>query len=393
MTTGELLVVGGGIGGLATALAVARTGRRVRVLEQSAQFAEIGAGLQLAPNATRILDHLGVLEPVVEAGVLPKRLVLGDALSGRELTHLPLEDFPQRYGGPYVVLHRSDLLDILVDGCRAHGVALQTSKRVVALDTLPDRVVVHCADGSSHEGAAVAGADGLRATTRALLSDDEPVCSGFVAYRGAIPIEEATRLAELTDVVAWIGPGLHFVQYPLRGGRLYNQVAVFRSPRYTAGYQDWGTPEELDEVFSVTCEHVRAAVPALWRDQRWAMYDREPLENWVAGRLVLLGDAAHPMLQYLAQGACQAIEDAAALAGTLDRYLAPDGSDPDLVGQALHAYQAERAPRAARIQRTARTWGDIWHVDGLAAVLRNEVLTQRPPGDHRHVAWLYGPTT
>jgi 3-hydroxybenzoate 6-monooxygenase len=389
MNPGELVVIGGGIGGLSAAAAVAASGRPVRVLEQSARFAEIGAGLQLAPNATRVLRRLGVLDQVVAAGVLPRRLVLGDALDGTELTYLELGDFPDRYGGPYVVLHRSDLLDILVGACRAQGAALETSKRVTSTETTCDGVVVRCDDGSSYEGIAAVAADGLNSTIRVALSDDEPVESGFVAYRGAVPIEQATRTAGLTDVVAWIGPGLHFVQYPLRGGQMYNQVAVFRSRRYGDGNPGWGGPDELDEAFSVTCQHIRDAMPALWRNAHWAMHDREPLGNWITGRTVLLGDAAHPMLQYLAQGACQAIEDAAALASALHRHAAT-GNDPAAVDEALRAYQEQRIPRTTRVQHLARTWGDIWHVDGLARTLRNELLNQRPPDDHRHVEWFYG---
>ena len=387
---GELVVIGGGIGGLSAAAAVAATGRPVRVLEQAGQFAELGAGLQLAPNATRILRRLGVLDQVVEAGVLPRRLVLGDALDGTELTHLELSDFPDRYGGPYVVLHRSDLLEILVGACRRNGVALETSKRVTASSATPEGVEVRCEDGTRYEGIAAVAADGLNSTIRAALSDDQPVESGFVAYRGAVPIEQATRTAGLTDVVAWIGPGQHFVQYPLRGGRMYNQVAVFRSRRHAAGLPDWGGPDELDEAFAGSCQHIRDAMPALWRHAHWAMHDREPLDGWITGRTVLLGDAAHPMLQYLAQGACQAIEDAAALAAALHQHAAAS-DDPASADKALRAYQEQRIARTTRIQNLARSWGDIWHVDGLARALRNELLRQRRPDDQRYLEWFYGP--
>ncbi|MBV9379588.1 MAG: FAD-dependent monooxygenase [Streptosporangiaceae bacterium] len=305
-------------------------------------------------------------------------------------TRKHLKDFPDRYGAPYVVLHRSDLLDILADGCRRHQVILETSKRVTGTEATPDGVRVRCADGSSYDGIAAVAADGLRSAIRATFSDDQPVESGFVAYRGAVPPERATRTAALTDVVVWIGPGLHFVQYPLRGGRMYNQVAVFRSRRWAAGCADWGTPGELDEAFAVTCQHIRDAMPALWRHAHWAMHDREPLANWVSGRTVLLGDAAHPMLQYLAQGACQAIEDAGALARALQRHAGPAAPDPDSVGRALRAYAEARILRTTRVQRAARIWGDIWHVDGLARMLRNELFRQRRPDDHRHIEWFYG---
>jgi salicylate hydroxylase len=379
--TGFLVVVGGGIGGLATALAVARTGRPVAVLERSAEFGEVGAGIQLAPNATRILTRLGVLDELCEVGVLPRRIVLADAVAGHELTALDLTDFPERYGAPYVVAHRTDLHRILLDACRAAGVALETGVDVTGVRDTGDGVELTCADGQVRTGTAVVGADGLRSRLRRRFSDDEPVCSGYVAYRGAVPTEQVSRHADLRDVVAWVGPGLHLVQYPLRSGRMYNQVAVFRSDAYAREEADWGTPAELEERFAVCCDHVRESIPLLGRDQRWPMYDREPLETWATGRVALLGDAAHPMVQYLAQGACQALEDAAALADALAR------GD---VRSAFRAYERARAPRAARVQRTARTWGQIWHVDGVAKLLRDELFRQRGERDHTHVEWLYG---
>jgi salicylate hydroxylase len=391
VSAGEVLVIGGGIGGLTTALAVARSGRAVRVLERAPEFSEIGAGLQLAPNATRLLERMGILDACVEVGVLPERLVFNDAVSGDRLTHLDLgAGFRQRYGAPYVVMHRSDLLAILVEACWAQGVALETGRQVDGVRTGPGEAVLHCADGSEYTGVLAVAADGLHSGVRASLRDDEPVNSGFVAYRGAIPVGEVSGPASLTEVVVWFGPGLHLVQYPLRSGRLFNQVAVFRSPGFLAGDPDWGNPAELDEAFSVTCDPVRTAIPSLWRTNRWAMYDREPLDRWVSGRTVLLGDAAHPMLQYLAQGACQAIEDAVSLAGALDRHLPRDAADGTSVAAALHAYQDERTVRTAHIQRTARIWGDIWHVDGVARLLRNEVFGQRRLDDYRYVDPIYG---
>jgi 3-hydroxybenzoate 6-monooxygenase len=251
-------------------------------------------------------------------------------------------------------------------------------------------VTVTCADGSHHTGVLAVAADGLRSGVRGRLSDDKPIDSGYVAYRGTIPMDEVTGPISLSEVVVWFGPGLHLVQYPLRSGRLLNQVAVFRSPGFAAGDPDWGNPDELDAAFSVTCEPVRMALPSLWRNNRWPMYDREPLDNWLTGRTVLLGDAAHPMLQYLAQGACQAIEDGVSLADSLDRHLTDAAPDAVSVDKALHAYQDERIPRTSHIQRTARVWGDMWHIDGVGALLRNEVFTGRAVDDYRHVDPIYG---
>jgi salicylate hydroxylase len=378
-------VVGGGIGGLANAYALARLGHRVRVLERAAEFAEVGAGLQMAPNATRILREWGLLDRVIEEGVTPRRLVFRDALTGEELTSLDVgEQFKQRYGAPYVVIHRSDLLQILVDVCREAGVELVPDTGVEDVEPGASGAVVVTADGRLSADVVLA-ADGLRSTLRRRFSDDEPVASGYVAYRGAFPVSElSTTLDEraFEEVVVYLGPGCHLVQYPLRRGEIFNTVAVFESPGYQRGATDWGDPEELDEVFAGACEPVRRGLASLWRDRRWPMYDRVPIPTWVDGRLALTGDAAHPMLQYLAQGACQAIEDAHCLAAEMAAC-----GDWD---KALGSYEHTRTERTARVQTTARVWGDIWHVDGVARLLRNALFTDRALDDYRYVDWLYG---
>ncbi|MFG1706727.1 FAD-dependent monooxygenase [Nonomuraea sp. M3C6] len=363
----EVVVVGGGIGGLAAALAQARAGRAVRLLERSAEFGEVGAGLQLGPNATRVLARWGLLDRVVAAGVLPRRLVFRDALTGELLTHLDLgEEFRERYGAPYVVAHRSDLHAILLEACAEAGVELLNGRHVERVATEGGRARAYCADGSVHEGSVVVAADGLQSGLRAQLVDDQPHNSGFVAYRGTCPLPEDFNTDE---VVAFLGPDCHFVQYALRGGELLNQVAVFRGPG------------ELEAAFDGCCDAIGKGLPHLWRDRHWPMLDRPPIGTWVRGRLALLGDAAHPMLQYLAQGACQAIEDAHALA--------EQSADGDW-DRALAAYQEVRVPRTARVQDTARLWGDIWHVDGVARVLRNELFRTRDLASHDYVDWLYG---
>jgi len=382
----DVIVAGGGIGGLACALALALAGQRVRVLERSAEFAEVGAGLQMAPNATRILRHWGLLGRVTDAGVLPRRLVFRDALDGSVLTSAPLDErFTARYQAPYVVIHRNDLLTIFFEACRYAGVELVASCTVTDVTIHPDCVTVATSSGDQQAAAAIA-ADGLRSTLRRRFSDDEPSCSGFVAYRGAFPVAELDlklESSQLEEVVAYIGPGRHLVQYPLRRGEIFNTVAVFGSPGFVSGKPDWGSPEELEEAFRGSCDEVTRGLKSLWRDRRWPMFDRAPIERWADRRLALTGDAAHPMLQYLAQGACQAIEDAHCLGTEVEK---ARGCWPD----ALENYNKARSGPTARVQRTARLWGDIWHVDGVARLLRNELFRAREPADYSRADWLYG---
>lgn len=391
-TTGDaVVIVGGGIGGLANAYALATAGHRVKVLERAEEFAEVGAGLQMAPNATRILREWGLLDRVLAEGVTPRRLVFRDALSGEKLTTLELgAEFQERYQAPYVVIHRSDLLTILVDACRAAGVELVPSTKVDDVETDAAGAVVHVG-GDRLPADLVLAADGLRSTLRRKFSDDEPISSGYVAYRGAFPVSElTTELDEhaFEEVVVYLGPGRHLVQYALRRGEVFNTVAVFESPSYQRGEEDWGGPEELEEVFADSCEPVRRGLASLWRVRRWQMFDREPIPTWVSGRLALTGDAAHPMLQYLAQGACQAIEDAHCLSTEAAKNAVDGVVDWDT---ALATYQDIRTARTARVQTTARTWGDIWHVDGVARVMRNALFADRDPStDHTYVDWLYG---
>lgn len=379
-----LLVVGGGIGGLATALAVARTGRPVHLLEQATQFTEIGAGLQVGANATRVIRQLGLLDAVEQVAVLPEQAVMRDATTGEVLTRLALGGtYRRRYGTPYIVMHRSDLLEILVAACTDEPlITLENDRSVVEVEVGTDDVTVGCADGSRYRAAVVVGADGLNSRLRRLFVQDEPVCSGFVAYRGTMPIDEVATSVDANDVVLWIGPRIHLMQYPVRSGALYNQVAVFHSPTFESGSEGWGTPEELDAAYAGTVAPVRTSATSVSRDRRWPLFDREPLERYVRGRVVLLGDAAHPMLQVLGQGACQALEDAVCLADVL--------AEHDNVDKALAAYEDARLPRTTACQRLARPWADLWHhEDPLSIALRNRVLRMRADDDYSDVDWLY----
>ncbi|WP_217376964.1 FAD-dependent oxidoreductase [Paenarthrobacter ureafaciens] len=387
----EVLVVGGGMAGLAGALALRENGANVTLVERAPEFGEVGAGLQMAPNASRVLKRWGLLEKALESGVQPKHLVFRDAVTGEELTRQSLKgEFEERYGAPYVVIHRSDLHRVLLEGCEAGGVKLVNDVLVESVETVGGKGIVRTASGENYKADVVIGADGLKSTLRPLVAQDEPVSSAYVAYRGTVPITPDTPATDLEDVVVYLGPDCHLVQYPLRKGELLNTVAVFKSPSFESGEEQYGGVDELEAAYKDCIPAVQAALANLGTGIRWPMYDRDPIENWVAGRMVLMGDAAHPMLQYLAQGACQALEDAAVLqdasAGTV---FTDEGINPAGWDEAIRAFNAARAERTARVQRTARVWGESWHVSGIGRTLRNLLFKSRKDNDFQYNDWLY----
>lgn len=381
-----LLIIGGGIGGLTTALALAQKGFPVHLIEREPEFGEIGAGIQLAPNASKVLDRLGVLDEISKYVVYPEGIVWMDAVSGKHITTLDLgENFVRNYKYRYFVMHRSDLLSCLLKACHDNPlIKLETNRQVVKVKDLGEATQVQCADGTVYETEALVAADGLHSVVRAQLIDkSEPICSEFVAYRGAIPIEEISAHAGINNVMYWVGPNMHLVQYPVRRGELYNQVAVFKSNHYKPDSDDWGTVEELEEKFGQACEGVRAGLAKIKRTRRWPLFDRLPADNWTRNRITLLGDAAHPMLQYIAQGACQALEDAMWLADKMDEF----GGD---IPRTFAAYQTERFPRTARVQTSARQFGEIAHIDGMGLIFRNAYFARRNFDDYTYTDWLYG---
>ncbi|MFF2009993.1 FAD-dependent monooxygenase [Streptomyces sp. NPDC058195] len=391
MSHPDVIVVGGGLGGLGAAFALTRQGLSVRLLERAPAFGEVGAGIQLAPNCTRILDDYGLLEEARRLGVVPDAMVMRDAVDGDELTRLDLRDLEKRYGYPYLVIHRSDLHGLLLRACERAGVELITGAEAVAYENTDGGARVTLASGETHEAGVVIAADGLNSVARTLLVDDEPVSSAYVAYRGTVPAElPRARSADLSEVVVHVGPACHFVHYALRGGELVNQVAVFESPKALAGQQDWGTPDELDAAFAGTCDFVQDGLPFMWRDKWWRMFDRNPVMNWVHGRIALLGDSAHPPLQYIAQGAIMAIEDGWVLAEHVARNRSADGTvDWTAV---FTAYEAVRPEHCRRVLTTSRAWGELWHLDGPERERRNALLRARDTYDYAFVDWLYGPT-
>lgn len=382
--TAPFIVAGGGIGGLAVALALARAGRRAVVLEQMPQFREVGAGIQLGPNAFAMFECLGVREAVEASAVFPDSLNIRDALSAEPVLHIPLgPKFVERYRQRYAVTYRPDLLDALLQACRSSPlVTLHTGKKVADWEDRDGGVVVRTEDGLALEGSALVGADGLWSRVRRrIVNDGEPRRVGHVAYRAVLPMEKAPEHARAHRVTLWAGPRIHLVHYPLRRGTLLNLVAVFHSDRYEEGWDVYGDPQELHAKFERARPEVKELLGLIETWRMWVLCDREPVRGWSAGRAVLLGDAAHPMLQYMAQGAAMAVEDAVVLAAKVSAH----GDD---LARAFREYEDERVLRTARVQLTSRFVGEyVYHPRGPSAEVRNQMLKTL---SGESMAWLYG---
>ena len=382
------LVAGGGIGGLAAALALSRKGYSVRVLEQSSEFKEIGAGIQLGPNVFRMFELLGLTDAIRSCAAFPENLVMMDGITGEEVTRVPIgsDAFRQRFGGyPYAVIHRADMHQVYLDACRAEKtIELSVLRKALRYEDRGDRVLLHMEGGEAIEGCALIGADGLWSRVREqLLGDGKPRVSGHIAYRAVLPRAEVPEGLWQNNVVLWAGPKTHLVHYPLRRGELYNLVAVFHSDKYEEGWDTFGDPEELHRKFSDERPEVMALLAKINAWKMWVLCDREPVREWSQGHVTLLGDAAHPMLQYLAQGANMATEDAVVLAACV----ALSGGNLD---GAFRRYQDERYLRTAKVQMTARYYGDVYHAAGVARELRNGLFAGKAPDPgFATMAWLY----
>ena len=381
----EILIAGGGIGGLAAALALAQKRRKVRVLEKAAEFGEIGYGIQMGPNVARMLDRLGVLQALEPASVFPEALIFADALTNEEISRISLgQAFVSRYKFRYFVIHRRDLHGGLLNACRQREeIVLSPSHGLKNFKQTKDVVAVTCDNGTEFEGAALIGADGLWSPTRqAVIGDGAPRMAGHYVYRGVVPDEQVVDRSRANAMTIWGGPDLHLVQYRLQGGAVMNNVATIASRRIRRGEPNPGAPDELEDIFARTHPGVRDNLRYVSRERNWVLHDRDPATNWTEGRVTLLGDAAHPTLQYLAQGAQMAIEDGVVLA----EKVAASGED---YNRAFLAYQRERMNRSARVVLSSRFFGEYIHVDGGARELRNELARVRDPDCPWEVDWLY----
>jgi 3-hydroxybenzoate 6-monooxygenase len=382
----NLIVAGGGIGGLAAAYVLGRSGHSVTVLEQAGTFGEIGAGIQLGPNIFKMFEYLGLTDAVNRVAFFPPGLGMNDVRTGEKVIRVPLgETARAAYGYPYGVIYRVDLHQLFLDACKAlPNVALRTSSKVESFEQDATQVTVRLAGGEMLQGDGLIGADGLWSRIREMVvGDGKPRVSGHIAYRAVLKREAVPEHLWSDDVLLWGGEKTHLVHYPLRRGELFNLVAVFHSNRYDEGWNTFGDTAELNERFSQAVPQVRELLGKIETWKMWVLCDREPVKNWSDRRATLLGDAAHPMLQYLAQGAGQAIEDAVVLGEAL-RVTQGD------IGQAFQKYQQARYLRTGRVQLTARFYGDIYHAAGVQRELRNQLFQSgKESAGFAGLKWMY----
>ena len=387
MASDPIPIVGGGLGGLTTALALARRGRRARVLEGAPEFGAIGYGIQFGPNVFHVFDRLGLTEQVLAVADSPPAVLMLDALTGKELVRIPTEaSFRARFKHPYIIVHRIDLHNVLIDACRQNdAIELVAEAMVTGFEDRGDSVAVATEDGRTFSGAALVAADGVRSLFRAkLIGDGEPRPIGYVALRTIVPMAELKADVPRDCVVLWSGPGLHIVHYPVRHGSEFNVVNVFRTAAHADKLDAAAARAELDHAYRKTHPSMRALIGMM--DLRWrrSIGDRDPVRHWHQGRIVLLGDAAHAPLQSLAQGAGMAIEDGLCLAEAIH---AADGDYP----AAFRRFEAARLLRTARVQLESRSLWDFYHLDeGIARDVRNATVAD---WDEAHMfdclAWLY----
>jgi len=382
----RILIAGGGIGGLTAALALAQAGTPVQVLEQTAAFSAAGAGIQLGPNAMHVLRALGVADALAKHAVTPEGVQLIDARAGQRLTTVPLGPMAEmRYGAPYWVVHRADLQRVLLDAVQANdNVVITQPFRVAATAAEGQRVQVTSEAGETVAGGALIGADGIRSQVRMAMGDaSAPVWSGKSAWRLTVPRDEAAPPMQQDAIGLWLSPRAHMVHYPVRGGPEINVVVIVDDRDAPEG---WNVPGAADEFLPHLAGWPETVTGFLagqsgWR--RWALYDMPPPRQWSASRIALLGDAAHPVLPFLASGGVLAIEDAAVLARSLD---AAKGN----AEAAFAAYARKRRPRAARVQARSRRMGRVYHMGGVMRWSRNQVLTTQSPQELlRRNDWLY----
>ncbi|MGV1046801.1 3-hydroxybenzoate 6-monooxygenase [Limnohabitans sp.] len=383
-----VIVAGGGIGGLAAALALVRQGFAVTVLEQAPEIGEIGAGIQLGPNAFHAFDALGVGDKARGRAVYTDYMVMHDALDESQVGKIETgEAFRQRFGNPYAVIHRVDVHLSLLEGAQETGqVEFHTNTRIVSVeqDEANKTVTVIDQNGKRWTGQALIGAEGGKSVVRQQYVNDPPRVTGHVVYRAVVEKKDFPVDLQWNAASLWAGPKCHLVHYPLRGGEQYNVVVTFHSRQQEEWGVTDGSKEEVESYFQGISPKARQLIelPKTWK--RWATADREPIGTWVFGRATLLGDAAHPTTQYMAQGACMAMEDAV----TLGEALRVNHNDWT---KALALYERSRVARTARIVLSGREMGRLYHAAGVERLIRNSLWKGRTQERfYDAIEWLYG---
>jgi 2-polyprenyl-6-methoxyphenol hydroxylase-like FAD-dependent oxidoreductase len=382
-----ILVVGGGLGGAAVSLALARKGFRVRLIEQAPEFGVIGYGIQLGPNVFSMFDRLGVSDQVLAQAIVPNAVLMIDSVDAGVIARIPTgASFTARFKRPYIVIHRVDLHRILLDACAANdNVELMPLTGVERFEESGDGVRLRTQDNRTIEGAAVVGADGLRSTVRQqMLNEGEPRTIGYVAHRTIVPMQDVKADVYRNEVVLWSGPGFHIVHYPLRNNTLFNIVAVFKTSTYLDRGDIASYRADLDQTYRDSHPSMKALLSMMDLSRRWVISDRDPIRRWSKGLVTLLGDAAHPTLQTLAQGACMAIEDAVCLAEFAGL------AQHDFEG-AFRRYETARYLRTARVQLESRYhWDNFYHVGGIEREVARQIWSRRTEHEMFDcLAWLY----
>lgn len=382
----SIIVVGGGIGGLAAAQALTQQGIAVLLLEQADHIGEIGAGIQLGPNAYAALDALGAGPSARSRSVFTDHLIMMDAVDAHEVARIEVgEAFRERFGNPYGVIHRADIhLSILEAVQNNPLIQFKTSVCIKSLEQDADGVTLVDQNGNVYHADGVIGCDGVRSVVRDALHGELPRVTGHVVYRAVVDEKDMPEDLRVNAPMLWAGPRCHLVHYPLRGGKQYNLVVTFHSNQQEEWGVTEGSKEEVLSYFEGIHPRPRQMLdrPTSWR--RWATADREPVDKWSEGRVTILGDAAHPMTQYLAQGACSALEDAVVLGQAIKH------CNFDLA-QAFHLYETIRIPRTARILWSAREMGRLYHAKGVERQVRNQLWDGRTQEQfYDSLQWLYG---
>ncbi len=368
-----IIIVGGGIGGMAQALALNQKGIKTLLLEQAPQFRETGAGIQLCPNVFKMFDHLGIMESMKKIAVFPDNLIYVDGINGFNFLKIPLkEELIKRFKYPYGVFHREELLRALVKECQKHPlIELRTSARIIKVKDFGDYIEAETEDNQVFRGQALIGADGLWSLIREYVVNKElPRFTGHIAYRGVVDIKSVDPKLCPHNVVHWVRDDSHLVHYPIGTQGLFNIIAIFHTDREYPMNDISPNPDELEEKFKGSQPEILELVKHIKKDRKWMLYDRDPIKNWTRGNVVLIGDAAHPTLPYLTQGAGMAIEDAVLLAHKIE-------GCKGHFEEAFLSFQNERYLRCAYVQLFSRAYGDTHHSKGVARELRDYLISQR----------------